>query len=136
MQAKLDQAPSGASCVLVVDDDVQLLRAISLGLSHQGFEVWTAASGDEAREIIDSGSVPDLLLTDAMMPGELQGPELLVYAKRTFPDLPAVLMSAYAGTGKLTPECVKSADMIVAKPFNLQKLLSELAALIGSTKWK
>ncbi len=132
MQATPDQAPEGAFRILVVDDDSQLLKAISLGLSHSGFEVWTAKSGDEARAMIDRGRIPDLLLTDAMMPGDLQGPELLDYAKHTLPGLPAVLMSAYAGTGRLTTEGVKNADMIVAKPFNLKELLSELATLLGS----
>ncbi len=134
MQATPVEAPEGAARILVVDDDATLLKAIALGLSHKGFEVWTAESGDAARELIDRGDVPDLLLTDAMMPGELQGPELLDYAKRTLPDLPAVLMSAYAGTGGLTPESVPNADMIVAKPFTMQELLAKLAALVGSSK--
>ena len=134
LEAVHEQAPKGASRILVVEDNASLLKAISLGLSHQGFEVWTAESGDAARELIDRGVVPDLLLTDAMMPGELQGPELLDYAKRTLPDLPAVLMSAYAGTGGLTPEGVRSADLIVAKPFTMQELLTKLASLVGSSK--
>ena len=136
MQATPVEVPDGASRILVVDDNASLLRAIALGLSHQGFEVWTAGSGDEAREILDRGEVPDLLLTDAMMPGELQGPELLDYVKGTLPGLPAVLMSAYAGTGRLTPECVESADLIVAKPFTIQELLAKLAVLVGSKTQK
>ncbi len=136
MQTTPVEAPEGGSRILVVEDDASLLKAIALGLSQQGFEVWTAGSGDEARDLIDRGDVPDLLLTDAMMPGELQGPELLDYAKRTLPDLPAVLMSAYAGSGRLTPEGVKRADMILAKPFTMQELLSKLDALVGSARRK
>ena len=67
-----------------------------------------------------------------LMPGEMQGPELLDYANRTLPISPAVLMPAYAGTGRLTPEGVESVDLIVAKPFAMQELLGKLAALVGS----
>ena len=134
MQTTPAGAPKGTSSILVVDDDGPFLKAISLGLSHHGFDVWIAESGDEAKELIDRGEVPDLLLTDAMMPGELQGPELLDYAKRTVPGLLAVLMSAYAGTGRLTPEGVANADLVVAKPFTIQELLTKLAELVGSKR--
>ena len=130
MQMTTEEAPERAPRILIVDDDLSLLGIVSVGLTRQGFDVRTAVTGDQAKEFMDRGIAPDILLTDAMMPGEIQGPDLVEFAKRNWPNMPAVLMSAYAGTGSLTPEKVRDADLIVAKPFQLGELWSKLIELL------
>ena len=130
MQLTTEEAPEKAPRILIVDDDIDLLGIISVGLSRQGFDVRTAITGDQAKELMDRGNAPDLLLTDAMMPGETQGPDLVEFAKRNWPKMPTVLMSAYAGTGGLTSEGLIGADRTLAKPFQLRELTSMLIDLL------
>ena len=82
--------------ILVVDDELPIRRMLERRLSAWDFRVWTAESGREAMELMQSKS-PDLVMTDLFMP-DGDGFELLRYITETEPELPVIVIS---GQGEL-----------------------------------
>src|SRR5260370_16713566 len=58
----------GGAHILVVDDEIEIVRALRRSLTAYGYKVFTASSGEEAFEIM-SRHRPDLLLLDLLLPG-------------------------------------------------------------------
>ena len=82
--------------VLVVDDEVNIVRLIQVNLERQGYQVETANNGAQALAKIRE-SRPDLLVSDVMMP-EMDGFELLANVRRdpVLNDLPVIMLTAKA----------------------------------------
>jgi len=115
------------SRLLVVDDDIQMLSALEVALTRRGHVVETAANGLEAIAKLDSPF--HAVITDLRMPG-MDGVELLNHVRRTTPDIPVVILSAF-GTVATAVEAIKAgAHDFLVKPFSqdaLDKVLERLA---------
>jgi len=81
--------------ILVVDDDAEVLSVLDLILQHCGFDVTTAGGPADALSTITSGRAIDLLLTDVMMPGPLDGFGLARAAKTHLPRLEVIYISGW-----------------------------------------
>jgi DNA-binding NtrC family response regulator len=113
--------------VLVVDDDRRMVKTICDILKAKGFEAVSALTGEEAVEMVRA-DIPDCVLMDVKMPG-IDGVEALRMMKEMVPDLPVVLMSAYA-TGDQAEEAKRQgAYSVLTKPIDIQQLLSFLSLL-------
>lgn len=113
--------------VLVVDDDRRMVRTICDILNVKGHEAIAAYTGEEAVEKVKSDN-PDCVLMDIKMPG-VNGIEILKMIKSLLPELPVLLMSAYA-TEEQTEEAKKyGAYTLLPKPFDIQMVLSFLSLL-------
>ncbi len=77
--------------LLLVDDSPQILRALERMLRDRGYEIFTAGSGHEALQILDSNSI-DLIITDENMPG-LSGTKLLNALKNLYPDVIRIMLT-------------------------------------------
>jgi len=111
------------SKLLIVDDEVAILEALTDILSVEGYEVDTAANGAEALEHVGKAR-PDLILLDLMMP-VMDGQEMLRRLKED-PNLraiPVVVMSA----GRVSKSELHGSRFL-AKPFELDDLLDTVAA--------
>jgi len=109
--------------ILCVDDEATPMLLRRFVLEKSGFCVLTAASGQEALQILDRQPV-DLVLTDLLMPG-LSGTELAREVKRRRPELPVVLLS---GVNEI-PEDATAADLFLSKvegPEAMCRKLSEM----------
>lgn len=86
-------------CVLIVDDEEQLLLTMQAGFEpyRDRFEVLTARNGKEATALLSATRI-HLVVTDLKMP-EMDGFELLAFIQNNFPEIPAIVMTAFA-----TPE--------------------------------
>lgn len=83
--------------LLIVEDDEGLLRMLEDVVDSLGYRFVTAFSGAEALRLVDEGLEFDLLLTDIVMPGNLDGYGLAREVRDRLPDVPIVYMSGYAG---------------------------------------
>jgi CheY-like chemotaxis protein len=88
-------APSG-SRILLVEDEPGVRDAVRRQLEHLGYEVLTANNGDEGLRLLKSGGDVNLLLTDAVLPGVIQGHQLAEIAEAEFPDMKVIMVSGYA----------------------------------------
>jgi len=111
--------------VLLVDDDPDLLKLISLRLSSAGYTVHTAESGETALSSL-AVTRPDVVVTDLKMPG-IDGMALFESIHRSHPTLPVIILTAN-GT---IPDAVSATERgvfgFLTKPFDSQALLAKVA---------
>ncbi|KMW59935.1 PAS/PAC sensor hybrid histidine kinase [Candidatus Rhodobacter oscarellae] len=81
--------------ILVVEDNAEMRRALTLQLAELGFHPIQAESGATALDLIQADVPVDLMLTDIVMPGGMDGRELANQARQMRPDLPIVFISGY-----------------------------------------
>lgn len=110
--------------VLVVDDEALTLRTISRGLAAEGFEVFTAASGEEGMKIFHDEK-PDLVLLDIVLP-VMNGVEVLRQIKAAVPASIVVMMSAYHMVDRAVEAMKLGAYDYLIKPFHLADLTATL----------
>lgn len=116
--------------VLVVEDNEQLLKIISLKLERDGFDVIVKPSGDDALQALKNESDIRLVLSDLVMPGSIQGIDVLREAKSMNPLLPVILMSGYADINNSNDKGLDLADKFVEKPLALKQLSEIIEELI------
>jgi two-component system KDP operon response regulator KdpE len=117
--------------VLVVDDELQILRAVSANLRGAGYDVETAATGEDA---LASAAMrpPDAVILDLVLPGK-SGTEV-TRELRQWSTAPVILLSAVGDESDKVAALDAGADDYVTKPFGIEELLARLrAALRRST---
>src|SRR5882724_1664074 len=82
--------------ILLVDDERDILDLGVAALSKAGYSVQSAISGDIAFILIEQGLLFDMLITDVIMPGLLDGFALATKARQLIPDLPIVYSTGYS----------------------------------------
>ena len=113
------------ACILLVDDDENLLSGLRVTLERRGHQILEARNGREAVALYREKEV-DLIITDVLMP-EKDGLEVIMELKREFPDVKIIAMSGGYTRGpqsKLTLESAKhlGAMEILEKPFQPDQL--------------
>ncbi len=113
--------------VLLVDDEVALLRTLSLNLRARGYDVHTAESGSDALETVRSVG-PDVVILDLGLP-DLSGVEVL-RELRTWSAVPVIVLSARHGSDDKVDALDVGADDYVTKPFGMDELLARVRAAV------
>ncbi len=113
--------------VLLVDDDMRNAFALSKFLKHKGLNVTIADNGKKALELLESETMPDIVLMDIMMP-VMDGYETMKIIRKNleFKDMPILALTAKAlDTDR--EECIRcGANDYLSKPIDTKKLLSML----------
>lgn len=84
-----------AQTILVVEDEILIRFILADSLRDIGFQVLEAGDGDEGLQILNSGQVIDLIVTDVRMPGEVDGMQLTRRSKSLAPGRPVIVCSAH-----------------------------------------
>ena len=116
-----------AEKILLVDDDVRILKSLARYLRGAGYQVKEASDGDEAARLFTEDRF-DLVLSDVMMPG-INGVELLERIRTVAPEIPVVLISGFADWDRSLAIKRGAADLIM-KPFDPADLVSRLKYLL------
>jgi PAS domain S-box-containing protein len=117
--------PAGrGETILVVEDEPELREAVSAILRRLGYQVRQAASAAEAWETLQGGAPIDLLFTDVVMPGGMDGFELAERALARWPGLRVVVTSGY--TERLQSPKAAHARHVLLKPYRLQELARQI----------
>jgi HAMP domain-containing protein/CheY-like chemotaxis protein/signal transduction histidine kinase len=113
--------------VLVVDDDVRNIFALSSVLERRGMKVLSATTGHEALAILDSTPGVSIVLMDIMMP-EMDGYKTMQFIRQnpTYRRLPIIALTAKAMKGDREKCLEAGASEYLAKPVNTEQLLSAL----------
>jgi CheY-like chemotaxis protein len=121
--------------ILIIDDEAGVLRVLRKILESAGHSVTEAPDGEVALRQFE-GKPADLVITDIFMPG-MDGIELLVHIRKTFPDARVLAMS---GGGLLSRDQALSdasllgADQILQKPFSSAEVLEAVNRTLTSGK--
>jgi serine phosphatase RsbU (regulator of sigma subunit) len=105
----------GVRRVLVVDDDRDINRLIRVRLERRGYEVTTAASGEEALAILPTAT-PDLAFIDVSMPG-MSGLDLLARIRSERLDIGVIMTTAFSSEQTAILAMRQGADDYLRKPF-------------------
>ena len=111
--------------ILVCDDDKQIVEAIDIYLTGEGFEVIKAYDGAEALELLKTHTV-NLMILDVMMPG-LDGIRTTLKVRETS-SIPIIILSAKSEDADKILGLNIGADDYVTKPFSVEELLARLRA--------
>ncbi|PZU09867.1 MAG: sensor histidine kinase [Sphingomonas sp.] len=120
-------APIEPRTILVVDDDPLVLGNTVALLEDLGHRIMTASSGAEALDRLTFDAVPDLVVTDQLMPG-MTGLELINRLALERPDLPVLLVSGYADMAPASAPHVH----FLSKPFTQRSLAKQVRLALGA----
>ncbi|MEP6870655.1 MAG: response regulator transcription factor [Anaerolineaceae bacterium] len=116
--------------VLAVDDEMGILRLITLELTAQGFRVITASTGDEALAMAEAQR-PDIVLLDVVMP-EMTGHEVLRALRERAP-VPVILVTARDREVDKVRGLELGADDYIVKPFGADEMAARIRAVLRRT---
>lgn len=109
--------------ILIVDDEIEIVRALQRSLTAHGYKVFTASSGEEAFELA-SRHRPDLLLLDLLLPG-MSGLEVCRRI-RAESNIPIIVLSVKGAESDKVEALDLGADDYVSKPFGLDEVLARI----------
>lgn len=120
--------------IMIVDDDALVREMLFYIIQEEGFEPLTAASGESAIKKVSSDK-PDLMLVDFKMPG-MNGMEVMNKAKALDPDLPVIMITAYAGIEGAVEAIRAGFYDYLAKPFDNQDVVRVLHRALSEVSLK
>ena len=117
--------------ILVVEDEALVRETVTRYLREKGYQTVEADSGDGAMALLDQDGRVDLVLSDVVMPGRVDGVQLAAEVVRRWPGMPVILSTGYAdrvpgisgGLGKFT---------VMRKPYNMSLLAKTIAEKLSS----
>jgi two-component system KDP operon response regulator KdpE len=116
--------------ILVVDDEPQIRRALSLHLGARGYEVFEADSGERAMQVAATEH-PDVVLLDLGLPG-MDG-ILVIEALRGWTTMPIIVLTVRDDERSKVQALDAGADDYVTKPFGMAELLARVRAVLRRT---
>lgn len=119
--------------VFIADDDKDMQDLLAISLRRKGFVVSEAGDGARLVELLQearqSGPVPDLVVTDLQMPRG-SGLDVLRWLREWLPDVPAILISAYADASERRQATELGAAAVISKPFALSEVIDRSLLLV------
>lgn len=112
--------------ILLVDDEMDQLHGLRIGLRSRGYQVLETLSAEQAMERLKNAKTKiDMVITDYMLPG-MDGIELVKVIRKNNKILPIILMTGH-GEKNLVVDALRSGcDGYIEKPFTLDELMDEV----------
>jgi len=118
--------------ILIIEDDVSILRGLKDNLEFEGYKVITETNGKAGLDLALGKNI-DLLLLDIMLPG-MNGYEICRKIKKEKTDLPIIMLTARGSEMDKVSGLDTGADDYVTKPFSLPELLARIRAAFRRIK--
>jgi len=130
-----DETPvsHGQEMVLVVEDSKSLRELALKHLQSLGYRTLPAADGADALKIIEGGAPIDLLFTDVVMPGGLDGRALAQAARRLRPDLKVLFTSGFTAAAASASSEDQFGSRLLSKPYRKDELARRIRAAIDAS---
>jgi PAS domain S-box-containing protein len=136
VQAKIPTAAvamtGGEESILVVEDNEQVRQYVAAQLGRLGYQVKEAASAAEALAIVDSGWFIDLLFTDVVMPGGMNGKELADAARLRRPALKVLFTSGYTEDAIVHQGRLDPGVILLGKPYRRAELVAKVRKVLDA----
>ena len=125
-------APAASRSILVVEDDKDVRRIVTKQIAELGYQVIEARTAKEALALLNDPQVKvDLLFTDLVMPGGMNGHELARAALAERPGLPSLFTSGYSDSSLRGDERLREDEHFLSKPYRKQDLARKLEEIFG-----
>ncbi len=120
--------------ILIVDDEKNIRDVLKRYLTHEGFEVITAANGFAAQRVLESEAIHGMV-ADLKMP-EMDGLTLTKWVREQGYEIPILMISAHGDISDAVSSIQIGAQDYIVKPFNPESLVSRLNALLNLEKFR
>lgn len=117
--------------ILLVEDDALVRRHVTRMLAGLGHTIHPAQDGHSALEALAEKPGVDLLFTDVVMPGGMDGVALAETVRKSAPSIPVLLTSGYADLNVLNGRTSIQGAELLGKPYRLFQLREKLEILFG-----
>ncbi|OUR78307.1 hypothetical protein A9Q83_08000 [Alphaproteobacteria bacterium 46_93_T64] len=133
--SKTADLPTGNETILIVDDEEGLRDVTASYLKTLGYTTIAAENADQAIEILGNNRDIDLLFSDVVMPGGIDGYQLASIAHEQWPSLKVLLTSGFTGKEKSLRESndeylIELNEQLLGKPYNMSELALALRKAI------
>lgn len=120
--------------ILIVEDDADLRELIEEVFEDENFQTRAVANGRIALEYVgDESEIIDLIVTDVQMP-EIKGHELLEAVRRTRPETPVIVVTAFGSVEQAVEMVKKGAFQYLTKPFQVKDLMTTAKTALEVTE--
>jgi CheY-like chemotaxis protein len=120
----------GSEHILAVEDDAQVRTYVVTLLENLGYRVTAARSGAEALEILSQHRDIDLLFTDVVMPGGINGRQLSEQALNIHPDMKVLFTSGYSENAIIHNGRLDRGVQLISKPYHREQLAVKLREIL------
>jgi len=117
--SEADPVPQRAGTVLLVEDNAEVAEVAAAYFRQLGYAVKPVASAQAALELLGGEAQIDLVFSDILMPGGMNGVELGQVIRQRYPTIPVLLATGYSNSA---PEAVRHGFVVLQKPFDLAGL--------------
>ena len=131
VQSRPEQCPTGNSTILIVEDDALVHNYVVTQLRGLGYRTLSASNASEALAIVDSSESIDLLFTDLVMPGPINGRRLAIEARNRRPSLKVLYTSGYAESARVDDGRLDADALLLAKPYRRIELAKMIRAALA-----
>jgi two-component system NtrC family sensor kinase len=115
-----EEAQSGAAGkVLLVEDSPEVAEVCSAYLEQLGYTVTSVTNGKAALDFLERKGPVDLVFSDILMPGGMNGVDLARVVRERYPRLPVLLCTGYSGSAQ---DAVRQGFVVLQKPYNIATL--------------
>jgi len=125
------ETAGGDQTVLVVEDDDVVLITAAETVTDLGYQVLVAHDGREALQILKGSRKIDLLFSDIVMPGGINGVQLAIEARRLKPSLKVLLTSGYTAAVLTDKHGLPKEFPVLGKPYRRDQLAANLREIIN-----
>ena len=122
------------SLILVVDDNHFVLKSIPMLLQDCGFSIYACENAKDAMTALQNNEI-EVVLTDIKMP-EISGLELLEEIQNIYPEMPVILMTAYAELDVAVEAIKKGAFDFIMKPLNEEILVHSVKKAVNYNRFR
>ena len=121
----------GHETILVVEDDPLVRAFVTTQLESLGYTTLATSNGAEALRMIEQGAAFDLLFTDVIMPGGMNGPQLAEEALKRRPSLKVLFTSGYTEDAMVHHRRLDPEVLLLAKPYRKSDLAHTIRAAMS-----
>jgi PAS domain S-box-containing protein len=122
------ETPRGGETVLLVEDNLEVQEIVGMLLDQLGYRVFRAQSAAAALQLLQSGEAIDLVFSDIVMPGTVDGLALARRIKGEYPDIAILLTSGYAKAVNAR----EAGFTVLRKPYQLPTLARAIRDALGA----
>jgi CheY-like chemotaxis protein len=122
----------GSEAILIVEDDIMVRQYVVAQIQSLGYRTLDVGDAGEALAVIDRGEEIDLLFTDVVMPGSINGWQLAIEALNRRPSLKLLFTSGYAQRALVADRRLDPGALLLAKPYRKIDLAKMIRAALAA----
>ncbi len=125
--------PTGCETILVVEDEEDVRALVCRLLSGLGYRVLQAGDGKTALTLLQQSLAIDLLFTDVVLPGGVNGPELALAAAAHGRNIKVLYTSGYTGNAIQQLDALATEVRLISKPYRIEELARKVRSALDGT---